>query len=671
MVEMHQRGTAYWSWSDDQWVETVGASVPLFLERQRSTMVTHRQAIFSVAYLLGDFTAFELFAPHGIELHTLATTVFGDAVFIAAADRVFSVLADWGYSPGTQGIARTTLAFLLLRNRSPRLEDLTLELLTSLHKRIETRCRLPQLYAISRALAHLQFIPAPISRGQPKLPLRERIDTTALPKAWVDWCLAWHEQALCSERTRKQSLYMLLQIGRWLARSHRAVTSPEHWAHEIAADFVRAVDQMKVGDWRSLNNYPEQFKRNVGKPLTPRAKASFLQRARAFFLDLQDHPIRVGKDQTMRTLQRRFNPLRALRTPPAIHRLIGPAPRTIEDKLWLKLLNAAETLQRSDLHRFQLAMYPFELVKAVAITWCLSGLRTDEIRRLRVGCVRWRVGENDTGKSGESLPDDAICFLSVPVNKTGTAFVKPVHWLVGKRIEEWERVRPPQTLELDPKTNEMVRFLFSFRGVRIAWAYFNGHLIPMLCQKANIPMEDAIGRITAHRARSTIASALYNAPEGLTIGELGQWLGHKDFRSTQHYAKLHPTRLAKAISRANRNSRLATVLVDPAAVAKGEPAIFYYLGEGAYCANPAWSACPHRMACLKCPMYVAPDTGKLIEARDGVLRLLQEVPLTHEEKAVAEGDVQALNRYIEKRRDIPAPKLPSDRYAYNRSAQTG
>jgi hypothetical protein len=87
MVEMHQRGTAYWSWSNDQWIETVGASVPLFLERQRSTMVTHRQAIFSVAYLLGDFTAFELFAPHGIELHTLATTVFGDAVFIAEFSR--------------------------------------------------------------------------------------------------------------------------------------------------------------------------------------------------------------------------------------------------------------------------------------------------------------------------------------------------------------------------------------------------------------------------------------------------------------------------------------------------------------------------------------------------------------------------------------------------------
>jgi hypothetical protein len=112
-----------------------------------------------------------------------------------------------------------------------------------------------------------------------------------------------------------------------------------------------------------------------------------------------------------------------------------------------------------------------------------------------------------------------------------------------------------------------------------------------------------MGKITAHRARTTIASALYNAPEGLGIGELGQWLGHKDLRSTQYYAKLHPTRLAKSIARANKNSRLIQVLVDPTAAADCEPAIFYYLGDGAYCANPAWASCPHRLACLKCPMY--------------------------------------------------------------------
>ncbi len=194
-------------------------------------------------------------------------------------------------------------------------------------------------------------------------------------------------------------------------------------------------------------------------------------------------------------------------------------------------------------------------------------------------------------------------------------------------------------------------------------------MIPLLCAKANIPLRDAMGKITAHRARTTIASALYNAPEGLSIGELGQWLGHKDIRSTQYYAKLHPTRLAKSIARANKNSRLIQVVVDPTAAAKGEPAIFYYLGDGAYCANPAWASCPHRLACLKCPMYVPKETAQLIEARDGVLRLMQEVPLTAEEKSVAEGDVQALTRYIEGRKDVPPPHLPNKLYNFNSSTQ--
>jgi hypothetical protein len=67
-------------------------------------------------------------------------------------------------------------------------------------------------------------------------------------------------------------------------------------------------------------------------------------------------------------------------------------------------------------------------------------------------------------------------------------------------------------MSLDSKTNEMVNFLFSFRGMRIAPEYINGHVIPLLCAKANIPLRDTMGKITAHRARATIASALYNAP---------------------------------------------------------------------------------------------------------------------------------------------------------------
>ncbi len=43
--------------------------------------------------------------------------------------------------------------------------------------------------------------------------------------------------------------------------------------------------------------------------------------------------------------------------------------------------------------------------------WLFSGLRRNEIARLRVGCIRWQDGEEKPG----SQP---VCFLHVPVNKT-------------------------------------------------------------------------------------------------------------------------------------------------------------------------------------------------------------------------------------------------------------
>jgi hypothetical protein len=124
-----------------------------------------------------------------------------------------------------------------------------------------------------------------------------------------------------------------------------------------------------------------------------------------------------------------------------------------------------------------------------------------------------------------------------------------------------------------------VHFLFAVRRQAIGPAYLNLRLIPLLCRKANVASLDARGRITAHRARATLASALYNAPDGLTLDELGEWLGHKDLRSTQRYAKLHPTRLVRAVARASLQARLVC----------GLPALFYYLGGGSYCANPAWA----------------------------------------------------------------------------------
>jgi hypothetical protein len=90
----------------------------------------------------------------------------------------------------------------------------------------------------------------------------------------------------------------------------------------------------------------------------------------------------------------------------------------------------------------------------------------------------------------------------------------------------------------------------------------------------------------SHRARSTIASQLYNAKEPMTLFELQAWLGHRSPQSTTFYAKITPTTLNKAYDDAGYfacNVRTIEVLLDRDAVtsgqaAAGEPWQYYDLG---------------------------------------------------------------------------------------------
>lgn len=135
-----------------------------------------------------------------------------------------------------------------------------------------------------------------------------------------------------------------------------------------------------------------------------------------------------------------------------------------------------------------------------------------------MGCIRWQHdGLPIPGDSGEILARDAVCLLDVPTHKTGTSFTKPVDPLLGQAIEAWQAVRTAQPPMLDRKTNEYADFLFAHRARRVAKHYINTAIIPMLCHKAGVPTADVRGNITSHRARSTIASQLYNAKEPMTL----------------------------------------------------------------------------------------------------------------------------------------------------------
>ncbi|MFD4764600.1 tyrosine-type recombinase/integrase [Streptomyces sp. NPDC058439] len=102
---------------------------------------------------------------------------------------------------------------------------------------------------------------------------------------------------------------------------------------------------------------------------------------------------------------------------------------------------------------------------------------------------------------------------------------------------------------LDRKTGEQVDFLFTHRAKRLAKAYINTAVIPSLCRKAGVPTADVRGNITSHRARSTIASQLYNAKEPMTLFELQAWLGHRSPESTQALRQGHPQHPHEGIHR--------------------------------------------------------------------------------------------------------------------------
>jgi integrase len=411
--------------------------------------------------------------------------------------------------------------------------------------------------------------------------------------------------------------------------------------------------------------------------LTANSKNALLVCLRRFFSDCQEWG----------WIPRRFNPVRYLRTPRTIMALLQPDPRIIADDVWAKLLWAGLNLTEDDIpksrfvpgdagsdYRRRAPSYPLEMYRAIAIVWLFAALRNNEIRRLRVGCIRWQslpdASPTEETPDAPQTPQPTICLLEVPMNKTSGPFVKPVNHVVGEAIESWQRHRPPQAPSLDRKTGERVDYLFSQRGWLISDEFINKRVIPILCRKANVPRQDARGNITSHRARSTIASQLLNSREPMTIYELKEWLGHRCVKSTQQYVKTSPLRLTRAYADADyleRNLRTIQVLIDQEAVkngdaARGLPWQYYDLGHG-YCTYDFFDQCPHRMVCAKCSFYVPKGSSKaqLLESKANLQRMLQAIPLLEDERAAVEDGLEAVEKLLTRLADIPTPAGPTPR----------
>ncbi len=659
--EMHARGRSFWGWTAEEWLETICPTTTEFGIRHGTDNA--RAYLIAAAYLWGGIGSLEhIHALGPAERRSFARKVFGREVVDEALGVVLSTAKGWGYGHIASGsqLGNATCEAMLV-NRSPRLEDLTADFIDELLRRTSSRHRRAELLLLSRVLHGLGVTARSHRRDLALRVLEERYNATdGVAPEWVGWCRRWREASTVAEKTRQDYYLLLIKAGHWLARQHPEITSPEQWTREIASEYVAAVCRMTVGEYGVVT---VRYERDVGRPLTPKSKMHHLDAIRAFFRDGLAHE----------WFAPRFDPRCHLATPRSIRSLVGPNPRVIADDIWAKLLWAGLNLEPEDLSKcagLNKHYYPLPMVKALTIVWLFSGLRANEIRRLRVGCVRWQASDGGLLDTSSDIPRDAVCLIDVPVGKEKTAFTKPVDRVVGEAIGLWEQARPEQPLEWDPKTAERIDFLFAYRARQLGANYLNESLIPALCKKAGLPEEDARGPITSHRARSTIASQLFNAKDPMTLFELQEWLGHHSPASTQHYAKITPTKLNKAYERAgyfSRNVRTIEVLVDHEAVrngaaAKGKPYLYYDLGHG-FCTYDFFAQCPHRMACAKCDFYAPKDSLKalLLEANANLARYRQEVELSEEELAAVEEGLERNGKLLQKLVDVPTPAGPTPR----------
>lgn len=639
--ECRDADSTFWAWSHDEWVGVLGRHSRAFRERNEARVSQSvRVDIAAVAYVHDWFR--EVLALGHFKRIDLARRVFGADAVEDARKQVVEPLGQWGYAGGTALLS--ALCEALLRNESPHIAHLTAEILDRF--RLNSPPSKRSLYfQIAKALTACGLLDAPLSVAHaPQAIAREDI-SLGVAAEWSEWVQRWGRTSTLDSRDNLR--LHLYKAGRWLGAHHADVLYPAQWTRELCAEYVAAVTRMRVGDF-TVRKVTLQ---RAGQFLSPRAMATELVALRTFFWDCQEWG----------WIPRRFDPSRSLALPRSIKALIGRKPRIIADDVWARLLWAGLHLEEADLPRagrngVQGHAYPLQYVRAIALVWLFAGLRSDEISRLRVGCVRWQQ------LTGDALAQP-VCVLDIPVNKTGTDFTKPVDPQVGKAIEAWEAVRLSQPKYSDRKTGEHVDLLFTHRARPMRREIINESIIPMLCRKASVPTRDVRGTITSHRARATIASQLFNSREPMSLFELQAWLGHGSPASTQHYVAITPTKLAKAYRDAGyfeRNVRAIEVLIDQdtlkQAVADGEPWRYYDLGHG-LCAYEFFDQCAHRMACARCDFYRPRRSSlvQLLDAKDNILRFLQQIPLTDEERSVVDGDLVAIDRLTAKLASQPTP----------------
>ena len=460
--------------------------------------------------------------------------------------------------------------------------------------------------------------------------------------------------------------------GRWLKQHHPEVREPADWNEALAAEYVTYTCQALLGDLLLPSNTRSLHFQNVPQQLSPRTIDGRLIFMRSFFSHLQRRTYTVsGKPRPK--LQLTWLPHEAFRTPDTILAACQPNPKDIAEDTWFKLIWAACTLTQDKLHAHSRnPQYPLAYYRASALIWVTAARRSDEIRRLNVGCVRREWVPEMRDEHGVPIePAEELCYLRIPTNKMRGEFYVPVPAYVADAIEVWESVRPPnQVTRLDRKTHKPTQNLFQYRNELMGEKFLNGSVIPLLCKLAGVSQTDVVGRITSHRARATTATWMHKM--GMAPADIGKLLGHTDpLRSLPWYLREDKHRLGRAYRKANPLERYVAAILDTNAHARQEPCVFYYLSDGPdgrprMCGNPHFSRCIHQLQCIECEAFIDHEQAEAIEKREGAIVISVPIPLPPQMVAELNEQDEAGSDAKLKLETLPPPTLPGPAFHFNK-----
>lgn len=264
---MHRYNCTYWAFSTDQWLETLGCDYYAYRDQYEGA-ANERQQVIATAYLLCGFNKLDQLGR--LEYLSLARKVFSKAMINGLLNNLLKDLRTWGYTKtGNTNALHNALCMVLLRQRSPQIERITLDMLEEFYRAADTKLTRRGLVLISFVLARKGFIPRCIGR-EGKGYLKERIQhrrvLVGVPPLWLQWCERWFATSTLQPSSRISRLYRLLQVGRWLEQTHPTIKEPTDWSRTTCADYVATVNQATVGQWSSPVS---SVATRIGEPMKP------------------------------------------------------------------------------------------------------------------------------------------------------------------------------------------------------------------------------------------------------------------------------------------------------------------------------------------------------------------------------------------------------------------